>query len=380
VRHTVAFGTEFGARPACPCAIPASSRTTVTRLRRGQSVQSDLFRAGPLQSHSEDANSKYKLNISSGYAQDQIELTRWLQLFVGARYDSFDLTALDQNTNIRRERVDNNISPRAAVIVKPVDNLSVYNRLEHLVSAGVRRPVQCAEPRYADPAAAKVRKYRSRRQMEHPAETAVHRRSLRTHPHQRADRRSQRQRTVLPVRKPQGPRLRTALTGYITPAWQSILGYAYTDAKITSDTSPTIVAGNRVQLVPYNQFAWWNKYQIDPLWSVRRRVIISPIPLPRRMTRCDCRASFARCGGLQEDQRTWRAQLNVEISSIRGIGRRRRQQQHLTRPAADGPAFRDGQILGVLERGGSITFGGDTAAGYYGSSKEPNRRFNHLVL
>ena len=49
-----------------------------------------------------DANSKYRLNIASGYAQDQIELTRWLQLFVGARYDSFDLSALDQNTNIQR--------------------------------------------------------------------------------------------------------------------------------------------------------------------------------------------------------------------------------------------------------------------------------------
>jgi hypothetical protein len=43
-------------------------------------------------------------------------------------------------------------------------------------------------------------------------------------------------------------------------------------------------------------------------------------------------------------------------------------------PAADRPASGDGQILGVLERQGGIPFGGGTAAGYYGSSKEPNRR------
>jgi hypothetical protein len=56
------------------------------------------------------------------------------------------------------------------------------------------------------------------------------------------------------------------------------------------------------------------------------------------------------------------------------LGDGRRQQQHLARPALDRPVFGDGQILGVLERGGGIPFGGGTAAGYYGSSKEPNRR------
>jgi catecholate siderophore receptor len=73
-----------------------------------------------------DANSKYRLNIASGYVQDQIDVTRWLQFLVGARYDNFDLTALDGNTSIRRDRVDDFISPRAAVIVKPMDNMSLY--------------------------------------------------------------------------------------------------------------------------------------------------------------------------------------------------------------------------------------------------------------
>ena len=91
-----------------------------------------------------DANSKYRLNIASGYVQDQIEVTRWLQLFVGARYDSFDLTALDQNTNIRRNRVDNFVSPRAAVIVKPIDTVSLYTAWSTSLSAGVGRSVQRA--------------------------------------------------------------------------------------------------------------------------------------------------------------------------------------------------------------------------------------------
>ena len=129
VLHTVAFGTEFGRQTGLSLRnsgiFPNNGNQA---FDRGQSVQSDLFRAGrrSITIADRDANSKYRLNIASGYAQDQIELTRWLQLFVGARYDSFDLSALDQNTNIQRDRVDDNVSPRAAVIVKPIDNLSVY--------------------------------------------------------------------------------------------------------------------------------------------------------------------------------------------------------------------------------------------------------------
>ena len=70
----------------------------------------------------------------------------------------------------------------------------------------------------------------------------------------------------------------TALTGYVTPDWQSVLGYAYTDARIANDLTapginPPIVAGNRVQLVPYNQLSLWNKYQFNPTWAAALGVI-----------------------------------------------------------------------------------------------------------
>ena len=105
----------------------------------------------------------------------------------------------------------------------------------------------------------------------------------------------------------------TALTGYVTPDWQSQFGYAYTDARITSDTSTTIVAGNRVQLVPYNQFSLWNKYQIDPIWSAALGVIYfsdsfassdDSVRLPG-FVRVDA-AVYAK---LSEH---WKMQLNVE--------------------------------------------------------------------
>ena len=48
-----------------------------------------------------DSNSSYALNIQSGYVRDTIDITRCLQLIGAVRYDRFDMSALDMNTNIQ---------------------------------------------------------------------------------------------------------------------------------------------------------------------------------------------------------------------------------------------------------------------------------------
>ena len=40
-----------------------------------------------------DSNSKYGLNVKSAYARDTVEITRWLQLIGGVRFDRFDMSA-----------------------------------------------------------------------------------------------------------------------------------------------------------------------------------------------------------------------------------------------------------------------------------------------
>ena len=65
----------------------------------------------------------------------------------------------------------------------------------------------------------------------------------------------------------------TSLVGYIMDQWQVTAGYAYTDARITGDLSATVRAGNRVALVPYNQFSIWNRYDFNEMWGVGLGVI-----------------------------------------------------------------------------------------------------------
>jgi len=95
--------------------------------------------------------------------------------------------------------------------------------------------------------------------------------------------------------------------------WQSSLGYAYTDAKVANDLSATVVAGNRVQLVPLHQFSWWNKYQFTPVWAASVGLVYfsdsfasndDTVKLP----------GFVRvdAGIYAKINETWKAQLNVE--------------------------------------------------------------------
>ena len=104
-----------------------------------------------------------------------------------------------------------------------------------------------------------------------------------------------------------------SLAGYITDAWQVTGGYSYTDARIANNLSATIVAGNRVGLVPYNTFSVWNKYQFDPMWAGGIGVIHysnffassdNTVRLPE-FTRVDAAVILTL-------NRTWRAQLNIE--------------------------------------------------------------------
>jgi catecholate siderophore receptor len=110
----------------------------------------------------------------------------------------------------------------------------------------------------------------------------------------------------------------TSLNGYVTDRWQSQLGYAYTDARIAKDLTasgvvPPIVAGNRVQLVPYNQLAWWNTYQFTEMWSAGLGIIyfgdsFAPNDDTVRLP------SFVRfdAGLYATIDQNWKAQLTVE--------------------------------------------------------------------
>jgi len=85
-------------------------------------------------SFSTDLNDDTEADVTvfSGYIQDEIEIASWLDLVLGVRFDSFDITVdniatfLETGETDITSRTDSQFSPRLGFVLKPRENISVY--------------------------------------------------------------------------------------------------------------------------------------------------------------------------------------------------------------------------------------------------------------
>jgi catecholate siderophore receptor len=207
-----------------------------------------------------DANNHLKTNLSAAYVQDQIELSRHVQWIAGLRYDYFDLQYHNNRTNDNLRRIDNLVSPRTGIVLKPVQAVSVYGSysVSYLPSSGDQFSSLTSVTQQIKPE--KFSNY------EVGLKWDIRRLSLTTAVY-RLNRTNTRSIDPNdPTRIVQTGSQRTngyelGLNGSITRNWKISGGYAYQDAFITSATA-TARAGAQVAQVPHHTFSLWNNYQI----------------------------------------------------------------------------------------------------------------------
>ena len=66
------------------------------------------------------------ISVTSLFIQDQMDLSDNVKLLLGGRLDSFDITVDDIKNGTSESRTDDRFSPRAGVIYKPQDSVSLY--------------------------------------------------------------------------------------------------------------------------------------------------------------------------------------------------------------------------------------------------------------
>ena len=66
------------------------------------------------------------IKAESFYIQDQIDVTDNFKVLLGGRFDSFDITVRDIKAGTSESRKDDEFSPRAGLIFKPQENISLY--------------------------------------------------------------------------------------------------------------------------------------------------------------------------------------------------------------------------------------------------------------
>ena len=207
-----------------------------------------------------DANNHSTATSLSLYGQSQVVLSDQWQAIVGARYEHFEVDFHTARTNEALSRTDNLVSPRAALLFKPVEPVTLYSSysVSALPSSGDQFSSMTVTTATLEPE--KFRNYEIGAKWDVLDQlslaSAVYRldRTNTTAPDP-AD----------PTRTVQTGSQRIkgfefSVTGAVTPAWQIIGGYANQDAKVTSRTVAA-PAGARVPLVPRNTVSLWNRYQ-----------------------------------------------------------------------------------------------------------------------
>ncbi|MGB3725725.1 MAG: TonB-dependent siderophore receptor [Glaciecola sp.] len=73
-------------------------------------------------------DTRVDLDVFSFFVQDEIEINQYLDIIVGARFDSFDISVFNANPTVleTRTRTDEEVSPRGGIVYKPVENVSLY--------------------------------------------------------------------------------------------------------------------------------------------------------------------------------------------------------------------------------------------------------------
>jgi len=261
IRHTLLAGAEIGRQftdnfrqtgffgPTAAIQVPLDGANVVVPVAFRQSAT--------------DADNHVRTSVAAAYAQDQIELSRHLQVVAGLRFDRFDLQYHNNRSGDALERPDRLVSPRLGVIVKPIVPLSIYGSygVSYLPSSGdqfssLTIVTQQAKPEKFDNYEVGAKwDVRARLSLT----TAVYRlervNTRATDPND-------------PTRIVQTGAQRTngyelGVNGALSRVWSVSGGYAYQDAFVTRATTAA-AAGATVAQVPRHTLSLWNMLQLHP--------------------------------------------------------------------------------------------------------------------
>jgi catecholate siderophore receptor len=216
---------------------------------------------------STDADNHGVATVAAVYAQDQIAFSRHVQAVVGLRFDQFDVDLHNNRTGADISSRDSLVSPRASLIYKPADAVSVYGSytLSYLPRAGEQLSSLQPTNQSLDPE--EFRNYEVGAKWDFASSLSL------TAAAYRLDR------SNVAVIDPADPTLlmlveaqrtkgvEVGLSGKLTRAWSVVGGYAYQDGTITRSISATAQAGAVLAQVPKHSFSLWNKYDFSSAWS-----------------------------------------------------------------------------------------------------------------
>ena len=215
-----------------------------------------------------DADNHGVADTAAVYLQDQLQLSPRWQLIAGLRHERFAVDFLNRRTGAAIARTDRPWSPRAALICKPVEALSLYASASQSFLPRAGEQLASLTPANAvfEPerfrnlevgakwditpglaaSAAMYRLDRSNVAVTDPDDTL---------------------RAVL-VDGQRSEGLELDINGKISEAWSIAGGYALQHAVLTATQSASAQQGAQAAHVPRHSLSLWNRYDLSPVWGV----------------------------------------------------------------------------------------------------------------
>jgi catecholate siderophore receptor len=210
-----------------------------------------------------DTDNQSTAEVVSLYAQDQVSLGSHVQVVLGARVDDFRVALLNNRTGITLESTDRLVSPRAGIIYKPVDPVSVYASytLSYQPRAGEQLASLSVTNQALDPEVFENYEIGAKWDVSDAFELAA------------AIYQLDRGNVVVP--DPANPTLsllvdgqrskgvELSAAGSVTSKWSIVTAYAYQHGEILQSLSATARAGARLAQLPEHSASLWNKLDVS---------------------------------------------------------------------------------------------------------------------
>lgn len=276
--------------------------------------------SGPFTDLNDDTH--VNLDVFSFYIQDEIEISENLDIVIGARYDSFDIDVDsfgrtgDPLNNVNGDvvfldndsRKDDQVSPRAGIIYKPQENISIYaSYSESFLPRSGEQYANIGGNAALDPDTFKNReigiKYDFAEGLSFTA--AIFQNEQSTPEVDNNDP----ERFVVVDRDIEGFEMQ--LFGAVTDDWSINANFSYLDGEIVNQDGPT---GITPRELPENTFSVWNNYQVAEEWGVGLGMTYQSESFTTNSLGSSVLPSYTRfdAAAFYDVSDTMRVQLNVE--------------------------------------------------------------------
>lgn len=272
LEHQLLVGMEVG-----------TQKTTNSRLIAGNSerISSNVSILNPtynlpINLSNTSRNQASEIDIFALYIQDQIKISEQWQAIVGVRHDQLKTHYDNIKSNQTLDVTDSLVSPRAGLIFKPLENLSLYGAysLSYVPRAGDQLISLTATTKSLQPEKFINKELGAKYDITSQLSLTAAIYELERKNVAMTDPANTSQNIVIDGQLTKG--VEFGITGKMTDRWSMVGGYSYQDATFTKAmtiSGVSYTAGATLGQTPSHTFSLWNRYDFNENWGAAIGVV-----------------------------------------------------------------------------------------------------------